>query len=398
MRRAAALGLLLAAAAPARAATTWEVDAGTLGVLVADARTPTVHLHVEWPVGRWSPWFREHHGAEAFEIQLHDPDGALRRRADRLAADVTLEAGNRAVMLGVSCLTQDLEPALGLVRDMLSNRDFDRGELKLRAPSARIVWEASLKNPDIRIGRAEALALFRAGDPRRIPWEGPEHVSLDVEALGRMRDLVVRLPGRVVAFAGDLTLEQARAAAAGLLPAASASAPAGLAPDLRPLVEPSARPAESELRLPRLTQVYFAYGRDALPWGEADYPAFLLADHVLAGHFYSRLYVALRHEGGETYGAGSDNAGDVVPGPEQGLTAGELADAAGYLRGRQPFTRQSPEQRLGRWLYERRLGLPAGFLDALPERAAGLSLEQVNAFVARWYDPAHFTMIRLLPE
>ena len=48
-------------------------------------------------------------------------------------------------------------------------------------------------------------------------------------------------------------------------------------------------------------------GRESLPREDPDYPAFMVASHVLGGHFYSRLNVALRHEGGETYGAFSTN-------------------------------------------------------------------------------------------
>jgi predicted Zn-dependent peptidase len=47
---------------------------------------------------------------------------------------------------------------------------------------------------------------------------------------------------------------------------------------------------------------------------------------------------------------------------------------------------------------EHSLGLPDGFLDARAARAAALTLEQVNDFVRRFYDPAGFTMIRARPE
>jgi zinc protease len=235
----------------------------------------------------------------------------------------------------------------------------------------------------------------------------------------------VSLPGRVVAFAGDLTLDEAERWAAGWLPETAERPPAGIAPDVRPLAEPASLPRESSVTLARLTQVYLAWGRDSLPWDAPDAPAFAVADHVLTGHFDSRLYVALRHEGGETYGVRSSVLGDVVPGPytvstftragnaarlaeklrealgafhERGITEAELQDAVGYLRGRLPFTRESPQDVLARWLSERRLGLPPGFRDGLAERAAALTLAEVNAFIARWYDPARFTTVRVGSE
>jgi predicted Zn-dependent peptidase len=421
-----ALAAAQGATAPAGAAPvrTWQVDRGTLGVLVEDHRVPTVDVRIEWPAGTWSPWVRTSGAGDGFEIQLDAPDGALRRRADALAADILLSVGGRAAVLEVSCLVADLPAVRQLVADLLRNRSFDRGELERRRDRARILFDASLKDPRFRLGQKAARLWYDTDDARRREWEGPHRGSTDRAALAAARDLLVSLPGRVVGFAGDLTLAEAQAAAAAWLPPLADEPPGGLAPDLRPLADPSGIPRAAEIALPRLTQVYLAYGRDSLPWDAADQPAFAVADHVLAGHIDSRLYVALRHEGGETYAVSSRSAGDVVPAPylistatrvanaahaeaklraalaafhERGITVEELRDAVGYLRGRLPFTRQSPAQVLVRWLGERRLGLPAGFRDAIAERAASLTLAEVNAFIARWYDPERFTLIRLGP-
>jgi predicted Zn-dependent peptidase len=171
----------------------------------------------------------------------------------------------------------------------------------------------------------------------------------------------------------------------------------------------------------KLTQVYLALGRDSLPWTDPRRPAFLVADHVLGGHFYSRLYVALRHDAGDTYGAGTSDRGDVVPGTyaastftraenakaieaklrgvmnvfqEKGITEEERASAVSYLRGNRAFDRQSAGQVLGRFMTERRLGLAPGFLDEQIERASTLSLDEINAFIREFYDPSQYSMLR----
>jgi predicted Zn-dependent peptidase len=179
------------------------------------------------------------------------------------------------------------------------------------------------------------------------------------------------------------------------------------------------------VRLRGLTQVRFAYGRPSLPENDPDYPAFLVADHVLGGHFYSRLHRALRHEGGETYAAYTVDLGDVVPDlylletftrtanaaaaerklrevlrrfHQGGIDEEEREDALGFLLGRPALRRQSPEQRLDRALRERRLGLPAGSDERAAERAATLSLAEINAFIARFFDPERFAMVRAEPR
>jgi len=76
-------------------------------------------------------------------------------------------------------------------------------------------------------------------------------------------------------------------------------------------------------------------------------------------------------------------------------TEEERADAVGYLRGRRAFTVQTPGQVLDRILWDRSRELPPGYRDELVARAAALSLDEINAFARRFYDPARFTMIRV---
>jgi predicted Zn-dependent peptidase len=275
------------------------------------------------------------------------------------------------------------------------------------------------------MAQAAARSLFARDDPRRLPYENPEPVSTDVAKLAEARDLAIRLPGRVVGFAGDLTLDEAKRAATTLLPAPAATVPDDLAPRLRGLNAPDPRARAQDIAIRKLTQVYLAFGRDSLPWTDAHRPAFLVADHVLGGHFYSRLYVALRHDAGDTYGAFTTDRGDVAPGMyaastftragnagpieaklrevmtvfrEKGITESERAAAISHLRGHRAFDRQSAGQVLSRWMTERRLGLDPGFLDALVERASSLSLDEINAFIREFYDPARFSMLRAVPK
>lgn len=413
--------LLLAAAV-----ATWTVDAGTQGALVEDHRAPTVSVRVEFPIGAASPWARAHHAVEAFGWQQNDPERALKRRADALGVDLSVGMGNRSAALRGRCLKRDLDAMLALVRDVLSNTRYDEKDIKRTERERSIQWRGNETDVQFRLGQAAARMLFEdPKDPRRRYYEKPEGLERRSEALAAARDAVVRSPGRVIGFAGDLTPDEARRAADGLLPPADARVIADSAPQWGPVVPASRRPKDTSIPMRKLTQVYFAYGRDSLPWSDPSRPAFLIADHVLGGHFYSRLYVALRHEAGDTYGAGTDERGDVVPGAygaatftraanaaaieaklretiavfrEKGITEDERAKAVGYLTGRRAFGRQSPEQILDRALSEARLGLAPGYLDDVVDRASKLSLDEINAFIRDFYDPAQFSMIRAVPK
>jgi len=417
----------LAAGEPLRGAgplrvESFPLDSSTTVALVEDHRAPLVALRIAFPAGDWSPWGHERHLREAFEIQLDDSAGELRADADRLAAGISLAVGDRSTQLRARCLRDDLPQLLDLIREIFSNDTWDRSELRRMARGRRLSWSAAQRNPFFVGWQAAARELYGPDDPRRRRWEKPEAAETRASRLAATRDALLGLRGRVIGFAGDLTRAEAAAAARELLPPAGEQPPSGLGPVFGAA---TTQTGEIVVSIPKLTQVYFGYGRESLTYHDPDYPAFLVADHVLGGHFYSRLYRALRHEGGETYSAHSVSYGDTVAGPyrvstytrldnaeavdgklrevlrrfhEQGITETERASAVGALVGRRRLSRQSPVQVLDRHLRERALGLTEGFLDDLVDRAARLALDEVNAFIARWYAPRRFSMVRVEPR
>lgn len=427
-----ALAVLAAAAAHgstaaevgAPAFVSWAVDEQTAGLLVADDRAPVVFVHIEFPAGTWSAWARDADLRTAMAIQLHDPQGELRRRADALAAEIRPWSGPRASGVVMSCLAEDLEPALELLREVLDNRSFDGAELGRRARQAKIEWQAAQRNVQLRGRQAAVRLLFEEDDPRRIAFDRPPRVETDPRRLATIRDRILRLPGRTIGFAGAIDRERAERLARGLLPPADPrQAGVDLAPALLPLRELASR-APLTLEIPRLTQVFFGLTRESVPLQDPAYPAFVLASHVLGGHFYSRLSVALRHQGGETYGAftladedlapgvfaavsftRAENAGHAEAKLEQtvlefarsGISEGERRDAVSSLLGRAAFDRETPMQVLERRVRERRLGLAPGHLDRVAESAAALGLDEINAFVREFFAPSRARMVRVAP-
>lgn len=414
------LGAALAAG-PA-APVSWSLPDQTAVALVEDHRVPLVELRLSFPAGNFSPWFNEAHGAEAFELMLYDREGALRKRADALAAELSFGVDDYSSDLVVTCLKEDLPAVKALIRDVLANKDYDPAELKRAAQGRDVAWQASQKDFEFVLEQAGRRLLYPEGDPRRDKTEEPPKALQDAAALAAARDTLVALPGRVIGLAGDLTRAEAEALAADLLPPVG-TAPANLAPVFQPVN--AGRPAAHSVTLPALTQVYFALGREDIAWGDADYAAALVANHVLGGHFFSRLYVALRHEGGETYGARVQRDPGPAPGPlalttftraenaattEQklrgvletfhkgGISADELIEAQRALEGARRLRSEAPGQILGTWVWEHARGLPAGWKDAQIAAAGALTVEQVNAMITRFYDPAAFTMLRLEPE
>ncbi len=182
---------------------------------------------------------------------------------------------------------------------------------------------------------------------------------------------------------------------------------------------------DTEVALKRLTQVSFRWVRDGLTWEDPDAAAALVAEHVLSGHAHARLGQRLRYDEGSTYGVQLHNAVEAVSEPltiytytrtenaeraeamlreelarfhDEGITAEELADAQTSLAGSEAFRVQGPWTSMGTRMWEIRHGLPAGTYDRVMAEAQQVTLEQVNAFVERFYDPAAFTMVTVVPK
>ncbi len=401
----------------------WEVDQGTEVVFVEDHRVPLVEVRVWFPVGSWSPWFAENGGAEAFEIQLYDEDSALRQRADELAASFSFHVDPYSSNLAVRCLKEDLPEVLELLDEVLDNTSFSPDELKRMGQNRKIAWQSSNKDFMFKLEQGVLFSLFAEGDVRRSDYEEPAKVVKDDLTLLSTRSTLVRMPGRLIGFGGDLTRDDVEELAADLLPTVVSPDPSLT---LEPVyLAPNTERTSSEVTLPGLTQTYFGYHREGITWQDPSFPAWLVADHVLGGHFFSRLYVALRHDDGDTYGAGTRGDPWHVPlaygawtftraenqaSTEQklvetvstlaaeGITQQELDEAVSSLRGEQLLGSQSPGQVLDRALWEKVHDLPEGFRSYQIERAGELSLEEVNAFASDFYAPEHWTMLRLVAE
>ncbi len=410
-----------APAAEAPSVQTWAIDAGTTAMLVEDHRVPLYSLRVQVPVGTDMPWTREHHAQEAWELSHYDPEGRLRARADALAASLSLQMQDNRAVLSISGLTRDLDASVALVKEILANRAYDPKELKRTGQGQTIGWKGNLKDPDFRRSQAAFGLLLQPGDARLGAWEEPEPVSRNSTELAAARDAMLGMPGRVVGLSGDLDRARAESILASLLPPVSASppsAPRGVLP-LR-----QDRPAEAVETMNPLTQVYVAWFRDGVAWGDDAYAASRVANHVLGGHFFSRLYVALRHEGGDTYGVSAGGGSGLEPGlyqiatftrldnkdatvtklkeavatfREGGITEQERVDALSFLGGRLLLSKQAPDQILARSMQLQSYGLPLDFDDQVLAKTKALSLEEINAFIRGYYDPAKFTLLTVEP-
>ena len=343
----------------------FEIDAHTTGVYIPDHRTPLVDIWVQVPVGHWDEG--------TTEAKSSKPGST--RSTTRMPLCAAGPTPTPWALCGGEDRSQHPVPGLPrrrpsrsqtLLKDIFTNRTYDEKQFEREAKANEKAWELEQKDPSTVRSRAVFKLAFTDTDPRQLDLAPHTLPVRDSEALATLRDRMLQTPGRYVAFAGDLTLEQARDFAADLLPPADPSI-TWTETALEPVQD---RPARHTVPIANTNQAYLDYFTLSPTNRDPNQPAWMVAQHVLGGHSYSRIAVALRHEDGDTYSASTYSSMEATPKPagmvtftradnldatEQlkdtlatfhtgGITAEELDDAVRYFRGKALMRTQTPKQ------------------------------------------------------
>jgi predicted Zn-dependent peptidase len=301
----------------------------------------------------------------------------------RIGAQLDIDVGHDATVVGLTTLERYLGAGLELMRDMLIRPRFEQREFD-RVRDLRLNRLLQLRDmPPALADRALAQLLYR-----NHPYG---HLPIGTE--GALRALMIRditgfhrrafAPGRTTVIAvgdksHDSLVSAVRRAFEGWTPepgepiAEPDSFPAPLPPQTRLAVVHRAGSAQAELRI----------GHVALPRRTPDYHGALVANMILGGQFVSRINMNLREDKGYTYGARTSFEFRRAPGPfvlnasvQHDATADALREALGEIRairGERPVTREELE--LGRAPLTR--GYPRNFetADQVARAAAQIAL------------------------
>ena len=417
-----AIALLLAPSRPTRAAELpWPVQRaedtarhGTL-LLVEDHREPVVWLHIAWPVGDGSVWWRAQQMDLVWDLlpKLSDVGPPAAARFDSWH-------GAQAAGIEVACTREDLDAVLTqLGHFRYFGADLGAGRLRPRAV-ARHQRRQARWQPTWRLERALAAIFFERGDPRlarRVPRGGR---ALTADEIVERIAAVFALDGWAAGFAGDVTLPEARAALAnaftgeGQVPRAEMGRSALLPPRDAGSIPPLA------VRDRAATEAMVTWSRLGLSLDDPRAPAALVADALVE----ARLQQALRGQRGAAYAVWTTSI--LAPSPDLyvlGASAapGDEAASGAALRevvtglATAPPTAEELRAARGRLAFRRVLGVqdPASVLRlavqtaVLPAGAAGplavadaaehVGDAEVGAFIAEFYQPSAFVLASVEP-
>jgi predicted Zn-dependent peptidase len=304
----------------------------------------------------------------------------------RIGAQLDIDVGHDATVVGLTTLERFVDRGLELVRDMLIRPRFEQREFD-RVRDLRLNRLLQLKDmPPALADRAFTQLVYRNHPYGHLP----------IGSEGALRSLIIRdissfhrkafIPSRAtVIVVGHASHE--------FMAAAVQRAFAGWTEDT---VEPIADPETFPTPAPPTTRVALVHrsgaaqselriGHVGLPRRTPDYHAALVANMILGGQFVSRINMNLREDKGYTYGARTSFEFRRAPGPflltasvQADATADALREALGEIsaiRGERPVTKEELE--LGRASLTR--GYPRNFetADQVARGAAQLALYEL---------------------
>jgi zinc protease len=354
-------------------------------------------------------------------------EGTATRSAQEIASAIDFVGGTLEADASEDCTTieatvvkKDFDEAMDLLSDVTLHASFAAPELERRREEALSDLSMSYDDTEYLASSTFKRVVF-AGDPYGLPGEGtPETVhGLTREDIVAFRDKHYFPKGALLAFAGDITPEEAFAATEKYLgswtntdAATSAASTTSAEPG-----SGAARPKGLRIFLidkPDAVQTQIRIGRPGIARGNPDYLALQVTNQIFGGSYNARLNTAVRLKKGLTYDASSSfpsyqTAGDfevttftrteeTVPATQLVLdelrkmssgevTPDELGVARDYLAGVFPLHAETPSDVADRVLGAAFYGLPADYLDTYQERIRAMTAEDVKRVAQKYLDP-----------
>ncbi|HKM89772.1 MAG TPA: pitrilysin family protein [Candidatus Acidoferrales bacterium] len=353
------------------------------------------------------------------------PEGTTHRSAQEIAeaidfvgGSLTTGAEGDAANVTVTVMKKDFLLAMDLLSDVVLHPIFQPQEVERKRRQTLSNLEVESVDPGYLTQVVSARVLYGL-HPYGMPEDGTAD-SVKAIAPDDLHDFQKAryVPqGSFLSIAGDVTPDEAFAAAQKFLGDWAGVAPAFTAPAI-----PA---ASSGLRFvlvdkPDSVQTQIRASRAAIPRNSPDYLPLFVANRVFGGGENSRLNASIRQKKGLTYGAYSQLAGRARAGS---LSAGlstrtettlealhllldlmsqmssgdvspdELRFAKDYLAGAFPMQSETPEQVAGRILSLSLYGLPADYFQHYRENLQAVSAVQVKALAAQYFGASNLSIV-----
>jgi predicted Zn-dependent peptidase len=399
---------------------------GTVVYLVQKTGLPLVSFHVLVKGGNESE-------PEGMAGLAQVTAGLLRRGTAQASADQfnedldslggTFGAGvnEQATAVSAEFLKKDFDRGLALVADAVLHPAFPEAEVKKALARAADGLKTVKDNPGASIGQYYETYFFGAAHPYgRVADEASVDRIRRQDIVGYHDRLYVG-KNLIVVVAGDFDPAAAKRRVAETFGAAPAGDAYRWTEDHPPVA--SGGPRVLLVDKADATQTYFIIAQPGVRRSTPDRVALTLVNTLFGGRFTSMINEELRINTGLTYGASARVQMDRLTGGiyissytktdttaraidlalevlkrlhDKGITAEQLASAKAYVKGTYPPQRLQTADQIASALAEIELyGLDRDEVDGFFQRVDGVTLEQANAVIRKYYNTENLTFVLL---
>jgi predicted Zn-dependent peptidase len=316
-----------------------------------------------------------------------------------------------------SALTESFPKLMALTADMILHPAFAPAEWDRYKARTKPQFTQLRTNPGFLASEMFNKVVFGSHPAGRI---FPSASALDVVTtadLAAYQKSHYVPDNAVLAFAGDITLEQAKSLTekyfadwkkSGAPAAAKPTNPGPMSPVRVYLVN-----------RPNSVQTTLYVGTQGLTRNNPDYVPLAVANRVLGGTM-GRLFRHLREEKGYTYGIGSsistapyvsdwsantsvrtevtepalrDLLAEIAEMRDKPVPEKELADSKRAVVAQFALSLESPQRILGYSLENWEQGLPANYWDTYPAKISAVTAEQAQAAAKKYWDPSRLQIV-----
>jgi zinc protease len=351
--------------------------------------------------------------------------GTEKRTAQEIAAAIdfvggslSAGAGRDSTTLGVTVVKKDFDLGMDLLSDITLHAKFAPDEIARRQQRALSGFRSRYEDADYLASAVFRRIVFGSSAYGMPPDGTPASVNaITREDLIAFRDQYYLPNESIMAFAGDITPEEAFAAAEkyfGSWAKKDVAAPSIALPEqptgLRILV----------IDMPDAVQTQIRVGRQGIRRNHSDFLPLSVTNYIFGGGFNSRLNVETRVNRGLTYGANSGFTGALYAGDFAAdtftrteatvettkvildeirkmsggeVTANELNVARDYLSGVFVIATETPNQVAGRITNAAFYGLPDDYNQTYPAKVRAMTAEQVKQMAGRYFDAANQNVV-----
>jgi zinc protease len=328
---------------------------------------------------------------------------------DFIGGSLEASAGTDATNVSLDVVKKDLPTGLDLMSDVVLHPAFRAEELERQRQQLLSSLTVQYSDPDFLASAAFSRVVYGAS-PYGLPAEGtPDTIKkLDPRALAMFHDADYAPNQALLGFSGDITPEEAFAAAEkyfGAWPEVKIAATAPAAP--------SALQGQHILLIdkPDAVQTQIRVGKLGIERSDPNYVPVVVMNRIFGGGYNSRLNTEVRVKKGLTYGAYSSfnphrQAGsfsvstftrtaatvdaarlvvDLIAKMSSGdVTPQEMDFARDYLAGVYPIQSETAEQVADRVLTVAAFDLPKDYNYTYPDRVRGVTPAQVKEMAQKY--------------